>query len=113
MRARSSRRCWIGAPIRSGISVSDPRSRSPRGADSTALHVAAWRARHVTVRFLIERGAPVDARDARERTPLVLAVRACVDSHWTRRRSPESVRALLEAGASAREVPVPSGYAEV
>ena len=30
-------------------------------ADSTALHVAAWRAWHHTVRFLIERKAPVNA----------------------------------------------------
>ncbi|HEX5724697.1 MAG TPA: ankyrin repeat domain-containing protein [Longimicrobiaceae bacterium] len=80
---------------------------------STALHVAAWRARHATVRLLVERGAPVDARDGEGRTPLALAVRACVDSYWSDRRSPESVRALLDAGASPREVPYPSGYAEV
>jgi ankyrin repeat protein len=81
--------------------------------NSTALHVAAWRARHETVRVLIERGAPVDARDGKGRTALVLAVRACVDSFWTNRRSPESVAALLDAGASTAGVPYPSGYAEV
>jgi ankyrin repeat protein len=80
---------------------------------STALHAAAWLARHVTVKFLIEHGAPVDARDERGRTPLALAVRACVDSYWTRRRSPESVAALLAAGASVDGVMYPSGYAEV
>jgi ankyrin repeat protein len=80
---------------------------------STALHVAAWRARHETVRFLIERGARVDARDARGRTPLMLAVKACVDSYWTALRSPASVSALLDAGASTDGVPFPSGYAEV
>jgi hypothetical protein len=32
-------------------------------ADSTALHVAGWRAWHETVRVLIERGAAVNARD--------------------------------------------------
>jgi ankyrin repeat protein len=82
-------------------------------ADSTALHVAAWRARHDTVRHLIGRGAPVDAPDSRGQTPLSLAVRACVASYWTHRRSPESVAALLDAGASASGVEFPSGYAEV
>jgi ankyrin repeat protein len=82
-------------------------------ADSTALHVAAWRARPGTVRLLIERGAPVDALDGQGRTPLALAVKACVDSYWTARHSPDSVAALLDAGASARGVPFPSGYAEV
>lgn len=81
--------------------------------DSTALHVAAWRARHATVRLLIERGAPIDVPDGKGRTPLALAVRACVDSYWTDRRSPESVQALLRAGASVSGVAFPSGYAEV
>ena len=80
---------------------------------STALHVAAWRARPATVRLLLERGAPADAPDGWGRTPLALAVRACVDSYWTNRRSPESVQALLDAGASVRGIPFPSGYAEV
>jgi ankyrin repeat protein len=80
---------------------------------STALHVAAWRARHGSVKLLIDRGAPVDAEDALGRTPLMLAVRACVDSYWSDRRSPESVAALLAAGASVRGVMNPSGYAEV
>ncbi|HEX5856137.1 MAG TPA: ankyrin repeat domain-containing protein [Thermoanaerobaculia bacterium] len=81
--------------------------------NSTALHVAAWLARHATVRLLVERGGQVNALDGSGRTPLALAVRACVDSYWTRRRSPESVQALLRAGASASGVPYPSGYAEV
>jgi ankyrin repeat protein len=81
--------------------------------NSTALHVAAWRARHATVKLLIERGCPVDAADARGRTPLALAVRACVDSYWKRLRTPESVRTLLEAGASTKGIVYPSGYVEV
>ncbi len=80
---------------------------------STALHVAAWRARHATVRLLIERGAPVDVPDGKGRTPLALAVRACVGSYWADRRSPESVQALLRAGASVRGAAYRSGYAEV
>ena len=79
-------------------------------SDSMALHVAAWRARHDTVRLLIDRGAPVDALDGAGRTPLQLAVRACVDSYWTQRRSPDSVAALLDAGASTVGVPYPSGF---
>jgi ankyrin repeat protein len=81
--------------------------------NSTALHVAAWRASHATVKLLIERGAPVDVPDGKGRTALALAVRACVDSYWTERRSPESVQALLRAGASVSGVLFPSGYPEV
>jgi ankyrin repeat protein len=81
--------------------------------DSTALHVAAWKAWPRTVKLLIERGAQVNAVDAKGRTPLMLAVKACVDSYWMNRRSPESVEALLRAGASVTEVDYPSGYAEV
>jgi hypothetical protein len=65
------------------------------------------------VKLLIERGSPVDVADGKGRTPLALAVRACVDSYWTERRSPESVDALLRAGASVSRVRFPSGYAEV
>ena len=81
--------------------------------NSTALHSAAWRARPATVKFLMERGAPVNVLDGKGRTALVLAVRACVDSYWKERRKPESVEELLKAGASVRGVEFPSGYAEV
>jgi hypothetical protein len=65
------------------------------------------------VRLLIGRGAPVNAADAKGRTPLALAVRACVDSYWSHRRTPESVAALLNAGAHVDGVACPSGYEEV
>jgi ankyrin repeat protein len=81
--------------------------------DSMAIHVAAWLGRPATVRLLIDRGSPVDVPDGAGRTPLALAVRACVDSYWTERRSPDAVRALLDAGASTAGVLFPSGYAEV
>ena len=81
--------------------------------NSLAIHVAAWRASHATLRLLIARGSPIHRTDGQGRTPLALAVRACVDSYWTHRRSPESVQALLDSGASVKGVAVPSGYAEV
>jgi hypothetical protein len=65
-----------------------------------------------TVKLLLERGAPINPQDAKGRT-LALAVKACVDSYWTNRRSPESVDALLRAGASLSGIDFPSGYAEV
>jgi ankyrin repeat protein len=81
--------------------------------DSLPIHVAAWRANHAALRLLIERGSPIDRRDGKGRTPLMLAVRACVDSYWQGRRTPESVKALLDAGASPADVPFPSGYEAV
>lgn len=81
--------------------------------NSTALHAAAWRACPKVVEELIRRGAPVDARDAQGRTAIQLAVKACVDSYWMNHRSPDSVRALLAAGASAEGIGVPTGYEEV
>jgi ankyrin repeat protein len=81
--------------------------------NSTALHNAAWRAWAATVKLLIERGAPVNALDGKGRTALALAVKACVDSYWKDRRSPESVEALLNAGASVEGIDIPCGYDEV
>lgn len=83
----------------------------PKG--STALHSAAWRAYPDVVKLLLKRGAPVNGRDSRGRTPLALAVRACVDSYWTYRRSPESTELLLQAGASVQGIQYPCGYVEV
>ena len=79
----------------------------------TALHNAAWRLRHDTVRLLVERRANVNAKDGKGRTPLSLVVRASVDSYWTRFRSPASVETLLKAGASLDGVRFPSGYSEI
>jgi ankyrin repeat protein len=80
--------------------------------DSTALHIAAWRAHPEVVKELIARGAPVNAADGQGRTALQLAVKACVDSYWTELRSPDSIRALLDAGASADGIEIPTGYDE-
>jgi ankyrin repeat protein len=97
----------VAAPFTAGDGYFD------EPTNSLAIHVAAWRARPAILKLLIARGSPVDRPDAKGRTPLALAVKACVDSYWTERRSPESVDALLRAGASASGVPVPSGYREV
>ena len=78
--------------------------------NSAALHVAAWRARYDILRELIARGASVNATDARGRTPLQLAVRACTDSYWKNRRQPDAVAALLAAGATTRGIQLPTGY---
>ena len=77
---------------------------------SLAIHVASWRGHSAVVQVLIDRGSPIDARDGRGHTPLALAVRACIDSYWKERRTPDSVRALLNAGASANEIRIPTGY---
>lgn len=104
--------CLLGVGVSIGALYNgDPYFEIAPG--STALHVAAWRAWPAAVKTLIAHGAPVDAVDARGRTALALAVRACVDSYWKYRRTPESVQALLEAGAAIDGIEIPSGYNEV
>jgi ankyrin repeat protein len=97
----------VAAPFTEGDGYFD----EPPG--SLAIHVAAWRACPAVVKLLIERGSPVDVPDANGRTPLALAIRACVDSYWTEDCSPESIDALLRAGASVSGVGFPCGHAEV
>ncbi len=101
----------LGVPVNAVCTDPDPYFDIAK--ESTALHVAAWRGWHATVRFLIDEGSPVNALDAKSRTPLSLAVKACIASHWTSRRSPDSVAALLNAGSSPQEFTSPTGYAEI
>jgi ankyrin repeat protein len=98
----------LGVPVDALWPEGDPYFDTPR--NSTALHYAAWRAWHDVVRELIARGAPVNATDARGRTPLHLAVKACIDSYWKSRRRPDSVAALLAAGATTAGIKLPTGY---
>jgi ankyrin repeat protein len=79
-------------------------------ANSTALHVAAWRANPDTMQLLIERRTPLNAHDAEGNTALKLAIRACTQSYWQRRRSPEWIEPLLAAGASTEGLEIPTGY---
>ena len=43
---------------------------------------------------------------------LDLAVKACVDSWWTGRRTTESIVTLLDAGADRTGIALPTGYPE-
>jgi len=81
--------------------------------NSTALHVAAWRIRPETVKVLISRGSDVNALDGRGQTPLQLAIKACTESYWTERKTPECARLLLEAGAKLDGIRGLTGYEEL
>jgi hypothetical protein len=37
-------------------------------------------------------------------------VKACIDAYWARRRQPDSVAALLAAGARVEGIKLPTGY---
>ena len=105
--------CLLSFGIDVNARLSEPDPYFGIAVGGTALHSAAWRGYPAVVKLLISRGADVNARDSQQRTPLMLAVKACVDSYWTHRRTPESVAALLGAGASVDGVPFPSSYNEV
>lgn len=100
----------LGVPVTALFKEGD--AYFEEAANSMALHVAAWRGWHSTVALLIGRGAPVNVTDGNGNTPLVLAIRACTDSYWRYRRKPDSIRALLQAGASLQSVSYPTGYEE-
>ena len=103
-------RCLVtcGVPVDAEWTEGDAYFGTP--GRSRALHVAAWRGRHDAVRTLLSLGATVDVEDGRGRTPLELAVLACTDSYWQGRRAPDSIAALLEAGADPWRVALPTGY---
>lgn len=98
----------IGIEVNTPYETGDGYFGIPKG--SLPIHVAAWLGRPAVVKLLIEKGALTDVPDGNGQTPLALAVRACVDSYWSDRRTPDSVEALLRAGASPYKVPYPTGY---
>ena len=80
--------------------------------NSTALHVAAWRAQPAAVQLLIDSGAPINVLDGNGHTALQRAILAATDSYWKYRRTTESIEALLKAGASTTGIEPPTGYPE-
>lgn len=80
--------------------------------NSTALQIAAWRGAHDALKTLINKGANVNATDINGSTPLLLAIRACTDSYWMGHRKPDSIAALIAAGAKTDGVVLPIGYEE-
>lgn len=80
--------------------------------NSTALQIAAWRGAHDAVKTLINNGADVNAKDTNGNTPLSLAIRACTDSYWMDGRKPDSIAALISAGAKKEGIILPTGYDE-
>jgi ankyrin repeat protein len=100
----------LGIPVDALYKEGDPYFDIAR--NSTALHVAAWRAWPETVKLLIDRGAPINAIDGKGRTALQLAVKATVDSYWRYRRSTDSIAALLATGATTIGIELPTGYDE-
>jgi ankyrin repeat protein len=84
-----------------------------RGDDGgTALHAATYSGSAATVRLLLDRGAGIEDRDTTwDSTPLIWAM---VGSGERPRRNPEpdwvtTVRVLIEAGASTRDVTLSPG----
>lgn len=74
-------------------------------AGETALHVAAARGRLDVAELLIERGAPLEARGRRGRTPLSVAF-LCLEqqSEWTPNEYTLPIaEALIKAGASVED----------
>jgi len=69
--------------------------RTPNGW--TLLHLAAQCGNEKMIRFLIERGSDIEARDNEGLTPLMLA---CETGYTSLRLNPSVVKTLLELGAN-------------
>ncbi|MRG47329.1 ankryin [Chitinophaga sp. SYP-B3965] len=100
----------LGIDVNTPYDTGDGYFGIPEG--SLPIHVAAWLGWPAIVQLLIERGAYIETPDKNGHTPLALAIGACVHSYWTDRRNTISIEALLDAGASPVNIPLPSGYPE-
>ena len=87
----------IGVDVRAPLTEGDGYRGIPKGA--LAIHVAAHRLQTDVVRLLIERGSPVDVKDARGARPLALAMRASTDSYWKNMPSADLIQALRAAAS--------------
>ena len=85
-----------------GFDVASARTAPKWLEGETALHVAAGRGLLPIAKLLIERGAPLEAKNARGRTPLAVSIRCFEEqSEWTPNEStPAIAQALIDAGAN-------------
>ena len=95
LRFETSSRAWIIAASIAALSVGGAASAQDR--DFATLHEAAGRGERATVLRLLDRGADINARDDRDRTPLHRATRSCFEVGERICRG--IVAALLDRGA--------------
>ncbi|MCJ1457818.1 hypothetical protein MMC28_008187 [Mycoblastus sanguinarius] len=67
---------------------------------ATPLHMASYLGASSIVRYLLEKGADIEARDTRMQTPLHWAVKANVGKKGVGKQNVETVRLLREYGAN-------------
>ena len=89
-----------------GFDAGSARSRPEWVRGETALHVTAARGRLESTKLLIERGAPLEAQNARGNTPLAVAIRCLEEqSEWTPNDyTVDIAAALIQAGAKLESV---------
>lgn len=99
----NGRNAWVTYLLERGADLA-----AGAGTGLNAIHWAANRGQLETVRLLVARGAPLEARNAYGGTVLGAAVWAAL--HEPRPTHTAIVEALLAAGADAREAEYPSGH---
>lgn len=97
MAAGEGRTADVKRGLDSGMNIE---SAEP-GREHTALHHAAYNGHTSTVQFLIKQGATIDCRDHEGKTPLI---HACTGPF------PETVQALIEAGADVNTKGTGEGF---
>jgi ankyrin repeat protein len=89
-----SRLLDLGVPIEARYKGDGYHGIAP---DSTPLHVAAWKAWPSVVDVLLSRGADVNARDGKGRTPLDVFEEAAANSFWSQRARKTIIREQLSS----------------